>query len=141
MTCVAILATSAIPAWLPDEAHAEKEQLPKDPDAAHHSFHLHIGNRLNHAKQNRQSRMGTELAKLQQESHPVQSCLVKVRFGSHSREEDARHDDHQLLEPTFDTLQRDRLVHKIPSQKRCECLRLKRFCSLAIPCPLLPTGI
>mmetsp|Transcript_93514 Transcript_93514/g.129872 ORF Transcript_93514/g.129872 Transcript_93514/m.129872 type:complete len:242 (-) Transcript_93514:323-1048(-) len=41
--------------------HAEKEQLPKDPDAAHHSFHL-----------------------------------VKVRFGSHSREEDARHDDHQL---------------------------------------------
>ena len=54
---MAILATSAIPAWLPDEAHAEKEQLPKDPDAAHHSFHLHIGNRLNHAKPNRQSRM------------------------------------------------------------------------------------
>mmetsp|Transcript_107302 Transcript_107302/g.256197 ORF Transcript_107302/g.256197 Transcript_107302/m.256197 type:complete len:335 (-) Transcript_107302:918-1922(-) len=41
--------------------HAEKEQLPKDPDTAHHSFHL-----------------------------------VKVRFGSHSREEDAGHDDHQL---------------------------------------------
>ena len=54
---MAMLASKSVPAWLPDEAHAEKEQLPKDPDTAHHSFHLHTGNGFNHAKQKRKSRL------------------------------------------------------------------------------------